>query len=105
MRFFGVCVVLALGLLVAPVEAEVAKGATAARAGALVIDHDRLVAYVADADNAALHRVDLTSLDVVSTSLPCAPEQALLVDAQHVAVTLRGCNQVALVAVDEAGEG
>src|SRR5262245_4603114 len=38
------------------------------RGGSVVVDHDALVAYVADADNAALHRVDLVSLEVTSTA-------------------------------------
>ncbi len=89
-------------------ELGVAVGLLAANAeagGAVVIDHDALVAYVADADNKAMHRIDLVSYDVTTTDLPCAPEQVEFVDGSHVAVTLRGCNQVALVEVDAAGDG
>ena len=56
---------IAVGLLTAKAEAG----------GAVVIDHDALVAYVADADNKAMHRIDLVSYDVTTTDLPCAPEQ------------------------------
>ncbi len=86
----------------------IAAGLSAAEAcagGAVVIDHEALVAYVADADGAAVHRIDLISSDVATTKLPCAPEQIELVDGTHLAVTLRACNQVALVELEPGGEG
>src|SRR5262245_22627647 len=73
--------------------------AAPARGGVVAIDRDALVAYAADADNAALHHVDLSSGFVTSTRLPCAPEQVLLLGEGRVAVSLRGCNRVALLAV------
>ena len=75
------------------------------RGGALVLDRENLVAYVADADNAALHRVDLSSGDVVTTPLPCAPQEVLPIDDGILAVTLRGCGKVAFVSVAASGEG
>ena len=40
-----------------------------AQGGVVVVDRAAYVAYVADADNAALHRLDLISGDVVSRPL------------------------------------
>jgi DNA-binding beta-propeller fold protein YncE len=74
------------------------------RGGALVLDHERLWAFVADADNAALHRVDLSSGDVATTPLPCAPEQVLRVGEARLAVSLRSCQKVALLTLSATGE-
>jgi DNA-binding beta-propeller fold protein YncE len=79
--------------------------AAAARGGAVAVDHAGLVAYVADADNAALHRVDLLSFAVTTTPLACAPEQVAIVGEGRVVVSLRGCNRVEVLAIDAAGEG
>ena len=76
-----------------------------ARGGAVVVDHQALVAYAADSDNAALHRVDLLSGAVVTTPLRCAPEQVVLLGEGRVAVSLRACNRVEVIDLDAAGEG
>jgi len=70
--------------------------ASAARGSSVVLDAERLVAWVADADNRAIHRVDLRSREVRSTSLPGRPEQLARVGETGLAVTLRETNQVAL---------
>src|SRR5262249_42255148 len=75
------------------------------RGGALVIDRKALVAYAADTDNRALHRVDLLSAAVVTTDLGCVPEQVVVLGGDRVAVSLRDCNQVALVSIDPTGTG
>ncbi|MFT3767249.1 MAG: c-type cytochrome [Minicystis sp.] len=75
----------------------------AARGGSLVIDHDRAVAWAADADNRALHRVDLVSLAVTTTPLDGAPEQ-IAVMGDRLAVTLRDRNTVVLLDVTPEGE-
>jgi DNA-binding beta-propeller fold protein YncE len=90
---------LFVSLAVLPAEAAGARG------GSVVIDRAGLVAYVADADNAALHRVDLLSFAVTTTPLACAPEQVAIVGEGRVAVSLRGCNRVEVLAVDASGEG
>jgi DNA-binding beta-propeller fold protein YncE len=82
-----------------------ALAAPPARGGAVVLDRDALVAYVADADNEALHHVDLSSGFVTTTKLACAPEQVALLGDGLVAVSLRACNRVDVLAVDLAGEG
>ncbi|MFT3769421.1 MAG: c-type cytochrome [Minicystis sp.] len=86
----------------APAGASVALPA---RGGAVALDRDALVAYVADADNAALHQVDLSSGHVVTTRLACAPEQVAIAGEGRVVVSLRGCNRVEVIAIDLAGEG
>jgi DNA-binding beta-propeller fold protein YncE len=103
----GIGLACAVMLATTAAGAEVAEGARAPlpRGGAVAIDGVAFAAFVADADNEAVHRVDLTSYEVATTALPCAPEQVLVIDAERVAVTLRGCNQVALLAIDAAGEG
>ncbi|HZO14749.1 MAG TPA: cytochrome c peroxidase [Polyangiaceae bacterium] len=58
---------------------------------------DGSTAYVADADNEALHRVDLRTGEVATTALEAAPEQLVVLDSNRVAVTLRSANAVALV--------
>jgi DNA-binding beta-propeller fold protein YncE len=75
------------------------------RGGAVAVDRGAFVAYVADADNAAIHRVDLISFEVVTTPVACAPEQVLLLGEGRVAVSLRACNRVGVYAFDAAGEG
>jgi DNA-binding beta-propeller fold protein YncE len=86
-------------------RAEPARAERLPRAGAVAVDRGAWVAYVADADNAAIHRVDLLSLDVVTTPLACAPEQVLLLGEGRVAVSLRACNRVDVYAFDAAGDG
>ncbi len=76
----------------------------AARGGSLVIDPARFVAWIADADNHAIHRVDLVSYQVVTTRLEGAPEQVVPAGDGRLAVTLRDRNQVALLGEDEDGE-
>ncbi|APR87002.1 Surface antigen [Minicystis rosea] len=79
--------------------------ASTARGGAVVLDREALVAYVADSDNHALHQVNLSSSEVVTTPLACAPEQVVLLGPGRVAVSLRGCGRVVAVDVNAAGEG
>ncbi|HVY46225.1 MAG TPA: cytochrome c peroxidase [Minicystis sp.] len=97
--------VLAFVLVAGHARAEATDAGVPARGGAVVVDHAALAAYVADTDAPALHRVDLLSFEVATTPLPCPAEQALVVDDAHIAVSLRGCDEVALVAIDAAGEG
>jgi len=62
----------------APALADATTLRPPAHGGVVVIDRAGAVAFVADADNAALHRLDLLSGDVVSIPLACAPEQLAL---------------------------
>jgi cytochrome c peroxidase len=75
----------------------------AARGGSLVIDPAAFFAWIADADNRALHRIDLVSLAVVTTPLDGTPEQVALAGEGRLAVTLRDRNEVVLLEVDAAG--
>lgn len=75
----------------------------AARGGSLVIDRDRLVAWAADADNHAIHRLDLISAAITSTTIDGAPEQIALLDGDRLAVTVRDRNRVEVFASDAAG--
>jgi DNA-binding beta-propeller fold protein YncE/cytochrome c553 len=86
-----------------PPEAPLRPLGHAARGGSLIIDHQRLWAWAADADNHALHRVDLVSAEVVSSALDGAPEQVVLVDDHHLAVTVRDRNEVELLEIDAEG--
>ena len=105
-RVLSLSLGVSLGLTAFITSAEAhSVPASPARGGAVVVDGAQQVAYVADADNAALHRVDLLSFSVTTTPLACAPEQVLLLDEDRVAVSLRGCNRVAVLAIDAAGEG
>lgn len=74
------------------------------RGGALVLDRQALVAYVADADAAALHHVDLSSGDVVTTPLECAPQEVIALAEGWLAVSLRACGKVAFLSVAPSGE-
>lgn len=76
-----------------------------ASGGSVALDQSSLVAYIADRDNRALHRVDLVSGSVTTTALRCAPEQVLVLDSDRVAVTLRECNEVEVLAMSATGEG
>jgi DNA-binding beta-propeller fold protein YncE/mono/diheme cytochrome c family protein len=89
-------------LVTAPARA---RTVALARGGAVALDGEALVAYVADPDNAALQRVDLSSGEVVTTPLACAPEQVALAGGDRVVVSLRACNLVQVLAIDLAGEG
>jgi mono/diheme cytochrome c family protein len=82
--------------------AAVPAPVAAARGGSLVIDPARAVAWAADADNRALHRIDLVSLAVTTLPVDGAPEQ-VLVSGDRLAVTLRDRNVVALYEVDAEG--
>lgn len=75
------------------------------RGSTVALDRDNLVAYVADSDNQALHRVDLVAGSVVTTPLGCVPADVLLLSSDRVAVAMRGCNEVRLVDINAAGEG
>lgn len=72
----------------------------AARGGSVVLDAERLVAWVADADNRAIHHVDLRTREVRTTDLPGRPEQLARVGEAGLAVTLRETNQVALYEIE-----
>ncbi len=74
------------------------------RGSTVALDRDNLVAYVADSDNQALHRVDLVTGSVVTTSLGCVPGDVLLLSSDRLAVAMRGCNEVRIVDIDAAGE-
>jgi mono/diheme cytochrome c family protein len=74
-----------------------------ARSGSLVIDAS-FAAWIADADNRALQRVDLVSFAAVTTPLDATPEQVLVVGESRLAVTLRDRNEVALFDVGPDGE-
>lgn len=75
------------------------------RGSTVALDRDNLVAFVADSDNQALHRVDLVSGSVVTTPLGCVPSDVLLLSSDRVAVAMRGCNEVRVLDIDAAGEG
>ena len=75
----------------------------AAHGGSLVIDRERLVAWAADADNHAIHRLDLLSSTITTTSIDGAPEQIALLDGGRLAVTVRDRNRVAIFVGDAAG--
>ena len=77
----------------------------AARGGSVAVDDAASAAYVADADNRALHRVDLVSLEVASTPLAGVPEQVVVLGADRIAVTLRSEDAVVLLAIDADGRG
>ena len=74
----------------------------AARGGTVVIDRAHAVAWAADADNHALHRIDLVSLAITTTPIDGVPEQLVLA-GDRLAVTLRDRNAVALFEVDADG--
>ena len=75
----------------------------AAHGGSLVIDPDRLIAWAADADNHALHRLDLLTSSITTTSIDGAPEQIALLDGGRLAVTVRDRNRVEVFVSDAAG--
>ena len=75
----------------------------AAHGGSLVIDRDRLVAWAADADNHAIHRLDLISAAITTTAIDGAPEQIALLDGDRLAVTVRDRGRVEVFAGDEEG--
>lgn len=75
------------------------------RGSTVALDRDNLVAYVADSDNQALHRVDVVTGSVVTTPLGCAPADVLLLASDRVAIAMRGCNEVRIVDINAAGEG
>ena len=74
--------------------------AAASRGSSVVLDAERFVAWVADADNRAIHRVDLRSRAVTTTAVEGRPEQVALVGEDALAVTLREANKVALFDVE-----
>ena len=101
------CAATALGCAGAagPDDAAIARPlGHAARGGSLILAPDRGAAWIADADNRALHHVDLVSFDVTSTPLDGAPEQVALTGDGHLAVTLRDRNEVALLELGDDGD-
>jgi hypothetical protein len=75
----------------------------AAHGGSLVIDRARLVAWAADADNHAIHRLDLLTAVITTTAIDGAPEQIALLDGDRLAVTVRDRSRVEVFASDAAG--
>jgi DNA-binding beta-propeller fold protein YncE len=75
----------------------------ASHGGSLVIDRERLVAWAADADNHAIHRLDLLSSAITTTPIDGAPEQIALLDGDRIAVTVRDRHRVEIFASDAAG--
>jgi len=67
----------------------------------VALDPERGWAWVADADNRAVHRVDLRTREVRTTQLEGRPEQVIRVGDAALAVTLREVNRVALFDVVE----
>jgi cytochrome c peroxidase len=107
MRSFPLLAALTLGVAGLPATAlafTAPLDKSPPRGGALVLDREQLVAYVADADNAALHRVDLSSGDVVTTPLECAPQEVIALAEGRLAVSLRACGKVAFLSVAPSGE-
>lgn len=105
LAFCAASLPLSAGALSSPTSpASPAARSSLPRGGALVLDHAHLRAFVADADNAALHSVDLSSGDVVTTPLECAPQEILQLDDARLAVSLRGCGKVAILSVSASGD-
>lgn len=77
----------------------------AARGSSVVLDAELMTAWVADADNRAIHHVDLRTRKVETTDLPGRPEQLVRVGESGIAVTLRETNQVALFEIEEHDDG
>jgi mono/diheme cytochrome c family protein len=75
----------------------------AAHGGSLIIDRERLVAWAADADNHAIHRLDLLTSAVTTTAIDGAPEQIALLDGGRLAVTVRDRNRLEVFAGDADG--
>lgn len=106
---------LACGVLFAPdasATTEPAKPPTTSatrthrpRGSSVALDRDNLVAYVADSDNQALHRVDLVSGSVDTTPLGCVPGDVLLLSSDRLAIAMRGCNEVRILDIDATGQG
>ena len=66
---------------------------------------DRVVAYVADADEPTLHTIDIeTRKEIAATSLAGRPEQVLVLADGRVAVTLRASNAVQVLEPQERDE-
>jgi cytochrome c peroxidase len=86
-------------------RAPLPQFAAATRGGSVVLDAERLVAWVADSDNRALHHVDLRTRRVHTTELPGRPEQLARVGESGLAVTLRETNQVALYEIVDQDDG
>lgn len=84
-------------VLLASVDAAARTASRPRASGSVALDEDAAHAFVADVDNQALHEITLPSGEVRSLALPCAPEQVLILEDQRLAVTLRGCDRVAIV--------
>ncbi|MGH7439381.1 MAG: YncE family protein, partial [Polyangiaceae bacterium] len=68
-------------------------------------DGDRVIAYVADADEPTLHTIDIESRkEIAATSLAGRPEQVLVLADGRVAVTLRASNAVQVLEPRERDE-
>jgi cytochrome c peroxidase len=70
-----------------------------------VWDPSEAVAYVADADNQAVHAVDPASGRIMTTMLDGRPEQIVSMGPRRLAVALRDRNEVALLRFDAGGAG
>src|SRR5262245_21200301 len=81
----------------------------ALRGGSVVLDAQTMVAFACDADNAAVHADDLVTGGVVTSRLEGAPAQLVRIPARageetdHLAVTLRDRNRVALLVREASG--
>ncbi|MBK8254672.1 MAG: c-type cytochrome [Polyangiaceae bacterium] len=73
----------------------------AARGSSIVLDPERLTAWIADADNRAVHHVNLQTRAVYTTDVGARPEQIVRVGDSAIAVTLRDTNQVALYEIED----
>ena len=82
----------------------------ALRGGSVVLDAQTMVAFACDVDNAAVHAVDLVTGGVVTSRLDGTPAQLVRIPARageetdHLAVTLRDRNRVALLVREPSGQ-
>ncbi|MFO0590078.1 MAG: hypothetical protein U0441_21230 [Polyangiaceae bacterium] len=78
--------------------------ASASRGSSAILDPARLVAWVADADNRAVHRVDLRTREVRSVDVGGRPEQIARVGDEGLVITIREKNQVALYDIEDGDD-
>src|SRR5262245_25256747 len=76
-----------------------------ARGGSVAVDAAAGAAFVADADNRAVHRLDLVTLEVATTPVDGVPEQVAVLGRDRIAVTLRSEDAVVTLAIDPEGRG
>ena len=78
--------------------------ASASRGSSAILDPERLVAWIADADNRAVHRVDLRTREVRTVDVGGRPEQIARVGDSELAITIREKNQVALYDIEDGDD-